>query len=53
MRTLRASFVYCAVIFFLIGLMTGGVLVEHLAPRHPNLFCRPTGDVCQPYPWSP
>jgi hypothetical protein len=50
----RRSAVVFGIVAFLIGGLMGLFTVEHLAPRYPNFFCRPSGGggPCEAYPWK-
>ena len=42
-----------AIMWLGIGFIAGVVVVEHQAPKHPTVFCRPSESGCEPYPWKP
>ena len=42
-----------AIMWLGIGFLAGGAVVEHFATRHPTIFCRPSDNGCEPYPWKP
>lgn len=50
----HAGSLLMALVWLAFGMLLGGWLVQHYAPRYPKVFCRPLdGGGCEEYPWKP